>query len=371
MNIFKKITLILSVACIAFPAHGMDQDDGNQGFFGRIWGAAKEHPVIVGAAVALVGLGVGYEAHRRYDLNAHLFSAVGRNAAFETALLLKLKANVNAKTEMGDTPLHVAARNGNMGIGKLLLAAGAKINEHRYGAHVHPTPLIDAISCNQDKMIELLLAKGAHYSIYNYRSVGELFIHVIKRSDVIKKIILPKLANVEALERIASIYCDSLINQILTYSEFRNSADQKASYKRIMTALCILKRHSMPKVVRLKLLSYMPEDVFNSEHARLLLLAEASVKDLAAYCPLDWFVKIYQDTDNAYKLAFLDTMVLDIVEYRLRKMRELLLQIKSNHGLQALDPNNVEQHREAIEQNVRAAFVGDAHQADINNNNNE
>lgn len=65
MNILKRIILILSVACIVFPAHGMEGSDGNQGFFGRVWDAAKEHPIITGFVV-FYGAVIGHSMYGSY-----------------------------------------------------------------------------------------------------------------------------------------------------------------------------------------------------------------------------------------------------------------------------------------------------------------
>jgi ankyrin repeat protein len=71
---------------------------------------------------------------------------------------LEKGANVNAKSDGGDTPLHWASKYGNDAIVSLLLENGAKVNvKGEYGW----TPLHYASSRGQDAVISLLLENGA------------------------------------------------------------------------------------------------------------------------------------------------------------------------------------------------------------------
>jgi ankyrin repeat protein len=51
-----------------------------------------------------------------------------RNLKDIVELLLREKININATTERGDTPLHVACLNGFEDIAKLLVEANADVN---------------------------------------------------------------------------------------------------------------------------------------------------------------------------------------------------------------------------------------------------
>ena len=68
--------------------------------------------------------------------------------------LLAAKANVNARSAVGDSAIMAAALNGHLDIVKKLRARGAEIN------HAGWTPLIYAATGGQDAVIEYLLAEG-------------------------------------------------------------------------------------------------------------------------------------------------------------------------------------------------------------------
>lgn len=86
------------------------------------------------------------------------------NNSFEkTKKLLQNNMNPNIIDELGWTPLHDAAIQGNTEIVKLLLEAGANVNaqdkEDLY------TPLHDAARMNHSEIVRLLLACGADTSL--------------------------------------------------------------------------------------------------------------------------------------------------------------------------------------------------------------
>ena len=73
-------------------------------------------------------------------------------------LILAHRAPVDARDNLGLTPLHRAAWRGRAGLVGLFLDAGADVNARD---HVGQTPLhLAALACNRD-VVELLLAKGA------------------------------------------------------------------------------------------------------------------------------------------------------------------------------------------------------------------
>ncbi|MBX9848132.1 MAG: ankyrin repeat domain-containing protein, partial [Rhodocyclaceae bacterium] len=69
-------------------------------------------------------------------------------------ILLKGKANPNARNRVGDSPLMLAAYNGKLPAMDFLLTAGAELN------HTGWTPLHYAVFAEQAEMVSYLLRKG-------------------------------------------------------------------------------------------------------------------------------------------------------------------------------------------------------------------
>jgi ankyrin repeat protein len=100
------------------------------------------------------------------ELNANVFSdyrtllmrAVFQNRAGLVELLLKAGADINAKTNGGDTALVIAAKFCRTGITELLLNAGAEVNaKDKEGS----TALMMAASNRSKETVKLLLDRGA------------------------------------------------------------------------------------------------------------------------------------------------------------------------------------------------------------------
>ena len=88
-----------------------------------------------------------YEAYRDY---------AEKNVIIK--LLIAQGADVNAKTEGGDTPLHFAASMGHKEIAELLIANGADVNAKSQHEH---TPLHFAARTGEKEVAGLLIDKGA------------------------------------------------------------------------------------------------------------------------------------------------------------------------------------------------------------------
>jgi len=74
-------------------------------------------------------------------------------------VLLANKADVNARNDAGNTPLHVSEISGNPNMAELLLAKGADINARN---NTGATPLHMAAAVGHKEMVESLLGKGAN-----------------------------------------------------------------------------------------------------------------------------------------------------------------------------------------------------------------
>ena len=77
-------------------------------------------------------------------------------------LLIKYKANVNAKDKFGWTPLHAAVAEGHKEVAGLLIAKGAKVNAKEDSGK---TPLHIAARDDRKEIAELLIANGAKINI--------------------------------------------------------------------------------------------------------------------------------------------------------------------------------------------------------------
>ena len=87
----------------------------------------------------------------------HLAANRGHKEIIE--LLIARGADVDAKGDSGRTPLHVAAQKGHKEIIELLIAKGADVDAK--GGWKEGTPLLYAATYGHKEVVELLIAKGA------------------------------------------------------------------------------------------------------------------------------------------------------------------------------------------------------------------
>jgi quinoprotein dehydrogenase-associated probable ABC transporter substrate-binding protein len=93
------------------------------------------------------------------NVNNELYDAVLANDVDRTAYLIGKGADVNKLSNLGTSPLTVAARAGCIPMLQLLVQHGAKVNESDSDGS---TALMGAVMRNQTKSIEFLLAHGAN-----------------------------------------------------------------------------------------------------------------------------------------------------------------------------------------------------------------
>ena len=88
-------------------------------------------------------------------------------------LLISKGADVNAKEKYGNTPLHIAATAGGVGIAELLISKGAKVNARD---DIGETPLHIAATAGGVGIAELLISKGAKVNARD--DIGETPLHI-------------------------------------------------------------------------------------------------------------------------------------------------------------------------------------------------
>ena len=119
-----------------------------------------EAAVVVGdvrSLQALLAAGADMDA-RGAGGYAGLHWAAAINGYLAAGILLKHGADPNLPTEWDrESPLHIAARNGNADVGRLLIDGGANVDAIDTGGH---TPLDLALSRKHDRMAHLLRAHG-------------------------------------------------------------------------------------------------------------------------------------------------------------------------------------------------------------------
>jgi ankyrin repeat protein len=104
------------------------------------------------AAVVLVGCG---ESQPPESPDISIWEAV---ATGNTEVVKQAIADVNTKTELGETPLHLAALEGHKKVAELLIADGVDVNtKDKIGS----TPLCMAVAAGHKEVAEHLITKGA------------------------------------------------------------------------------------------------------------------------------------------------------------------------------------------------------------------
>lgn len=104
--------------------------------------------------------------------NAHaagtIFEAARDGTPQEVEKMLAADKNlINARTELGSTPLHIAATNSNPEMAKLLVARGANVNAKDNN---DTTPLHIAAYTGRKALVEFFLSKGADAYAKDFKS---------------------------------------------------------------------------------------------------------------------------------------------------------------------------------------------------------
>ncbi|MCD4782433.1 MAG: ankyrin repeat domain-containing protein [Candidatus Eremiobacteraeota bacterium] len=104
-------------------------------------------------------------------------------------LISKNPSLIDKKDEDGDTPLHLAAEEGQMKIAELLMSKGAKINEKSRNKE---TPLHLAVEKGHLEMVRFLMKKGANINLKNEKGETPLEIATKTRRKRIAELLRSK-----------------------------------------------------------------------------------------------------------------------------------------------------------------------------------
>ena len=119
-----------------------------------------------------------------------LVLAARANSNATVDALLAAKANVNAKSAVGDTAIMAAALNGHLDLVKKLRTRGAEINGAGW------TPLIYAATGGHDAIVEYLLAEGANVNAVSPNGTSALMMAVREGKVSTVTLLLAKGADV-------------------------------------------------------------------------------------------------------------------------------------------------------------------------------
>jgi ankyrin repeat protein len=173
------LTLLASHACVA-RVHA-EQDPFNQ-----LYQAITYEDVPKAKAALAAGIDWANDGKTDHQFSAFHF-AVGHtssNGVEILKLLLASKANVNARAEYRQTPLHLATQSGNAVAVKLLIEHGADVNAQRED---RKTPLHLAASIGYIEIVRLLIENKAHPKSKDlYKNTPLMCAVVAKHNEVAK-----------------------------------------------------------------------------------------------------------------------------------------------------------------------------------------
>ncbi|MGE0009344.1 MAG: hypothetical protein AB7F19_02270 [Candidatus Babeliales bacterium] len=354
MNIFKKITLILSVMCVAQPAFGMEQDN-NQGFFGRIWNIAKEHPVIIASVTGALGLAI--VCYDWYQNRQQRLEQERRGGEFD-----RMRAQQELHRRQWGELFANALKVHNFDLAKQIMRDGEIDIDSREAQWA----LVRALEKRDVKVMDFFFNCG--YKIN--RSNIESMIYIVLPPPTDK-------------------HCQ-LIKVLLENASFTPASNGSLEAgARFDAAYQVLKIIDLPDNVICKILSFLPEDISNVCQLAYVQ-SESSLEQLVAMCPFEWFQELCVNIPVATRPRVLAKLVPVIVDYRLNMLRQFLTENpdiefdlgaafwRHVHGIPGvartfdfMKAENVDElYREAVEQNVRAALMGIEPISSINNSNN-
>lgn len=128
---------------------------------------------------------------REFSKQTNLLNAVEAGDLETVKQLVKGGASLGRQGDLGDSPLHAAARSGDLAIGALLIDAGADINLGT--RHGRSSPLMLAVLSGKADFVEMLLKRGALVDLPDEtRSTPLIQASFYRRVDLIKTLLAHK-----------------------------------------------------------------------------------------------------------------------------------------------------------------------------------
>ena len=123
-----------------------------------------------------------------------IFDAVKADDLTKVKVLVEKDASLVHSTDIaGNTPLHLAAKTGSLGMIELLLLKGADINAKNIQSN---SPLLEAIIAEKDDAAKLLIIKGADFQRPD-RGLSPLFHSARRNQREVVELLLAKGADIE------------------------------------------------------------------------------------------------------------------------------------------------------------------------------
>jgi ankyrin repeat protein len=126
--------------------------------------------------------------------------------------LFSRSADVNARTDFGSTPLHLAVMNNHPDIAKLLIQSGAEINATDADGK---TPLHIASAKNHMDFLKVLLLKGADLEIKDRESKTPLDLAVSNRNIEIIRVLVKKGAALNHQESLGRYPGSTMLHRMI------------------------------------------------------------------------------------------------------------------------------------------------------------
>lgn len=149
-------------------------------------------------------------------------------------ILLKGKANPNARNRVGDSPLMLAAYNGKQPAIDFLLAAGAELN------HTGWTPLHYAVFAEQAEMVSYLLLKGANVDARAPNEQTALMLAAKNGNLAIVKLLLNAKADAALIDQHG--------DTPLTLAQKNNNTELSKLFERLKTEKPVATTTEVPKL---------------------------------------------------------------------------------------------------------------------------